>query len=311
MVDIILEDTEPPVFEISMFEDEPSHTQTIRNVCHYIHNHLDQDLNLEELAKYAGISPFHFHRIFNRLVGETVKAHIRRLRLEKAAYKLKTREESILDIALEAGYETHETFTRAFRKSFKLNPSAYRKRYQLRDTPDDFPEELKRLMDPNQIRVERVPDLTMAFMRMSGPYTLCPEPLQPNSPWRVLQKALHLRGLYQPSPTFLGICLDDPEITPEHKIRFDACITVPRDCSLKEDSFLRLGRYDGGWFIVVPHTGPFLELTPTYEYMLYHWLPKSDYRMINRPPMEIYLDPFADTDESPIIELYFPIEKPE
>lgn len=85
---------------------------------------LDQELDLEALAKRFGYSVFHFHRLFKENVGETPRQYVQRLRLEKAAYKLMISAESILDISLATGFKNHETFARAFRKRFACTPSS-------------------------------------------------------------------------------------------------------------------------------------------------------------------------------------------
>ncbi|MGQ0604195.1 MAG: helix-turn-helix domain-containing protein, partial [Anaerolineales bacterium] len=69
----------------------------------HIQTHLDAELPLEALAERAGFSPYHFHRTFTYFVGEPVKEYIRRLRLERGAYRLKISADSVLEIALEAG----------------------------------------------------------------------------------------------------------------------------------------------------------------------------------------------------------------
>ena len=61
-----------------------SYQQRILRVLTYIKNHLDEPLDLPQLADIAYFSPHHFHRIFSELVGETVKEHVRRLKLERA-----------------------------------------------------------------------------------------------------------------------------------------------------------------------------------------------------------------------------------
>ena len=95
----------------------------------HIQEHVDEDLSLAALARVAHFSPYHFHRIFRGMVGESVKTHIRRLRLERAALHLKTTRRPVTRLAFEAGYETHESFTRAFRDMFGVAPSVYRRRH--------------------------------------------------------------------------------------------------------------------------------------------------------------------------------------
>src|SRR5687768_15821101 len=92
----------------------------------FIQEHLDEDLSLERLARLAHFSPFHFHRLFRALVGEGVYEYVRRLRLERAAVLLKSTDRDVTAVAFDAGYETHEAFTRAFRRHFGLAPSRYR-----------------------------------------------------------------------------------------------------------------------------------------------------------------------------------------
>src|SRR5687768_14313924 len=84
----------------------------------------DGDVSLEAMA---GWSAFHFHRSFRRIVGETPKQYMLRLRLERAAARLATGSEPVVSIAADAGFASHEVFTRAFRRRFGLTPSAYRR----------------------------------------------------------------------------------------------------------------------------------------------------------------------------------------
>src|SRR5688572_9232301 len=92
-----------------------------------VQSNLDQEISLESLARQYGYSPFHFHRFFSNVVGETPKQHIDRLRLERAAYKLAITGETVLEIALSVGFKNHETFSRAFKRAFGYSPSGYRR----------------------------------------------------------------------------------------------------------------------------------------------------------------------------------------
>jgi AraC-like DNA-binding protein len=108
------------------FSADEKYQQPLISTLVYIQTHLGDDLPLDELARRAGFSPYHFHRIFTEFVGEPVKEHIRRLRLERGAYRLKISQDLVLQIALEAGFKTHESFTRAFARKFGVNPSHFR-----------------------------------------------------------------------------------------------------------------------------------------------------------------------------------------
>lgn len=94
----------------------------------HIHASLDEALDSAALGQRARLAPLHFHRIFRGLVGETPLEMHRRLRLERAAWALVQTDRPVTDLAFEAGYETHESFTRAFAAAFGASPTEFRAR---------------------------------------------------------------------------------------------------------------------------------------------------------------------------------------
>jgi AraC family transcriptional regulator len=98
------------------------HEQRIEEAIGYIVANLDEPIDLRDLADHVCLSRFHFHRVFQALMGETVGDIVRRLRLERAAIRLRTSDTPITELAFEAGYATHEAFIRAFRAAFGCTP---------------------------------------------------------------------------------------------------------------------------------------------------------------------------------------------
>src|SRR5437763_4395204 len=115
-------------------QTEQAYRERVLRVLVYIQNYLDEALALDELAAVAHFSPYHFHRIFRGMVGESVMEHVRRLRLERVAHRLKSGDQPVTRIAFEAGYEAHEAFTRAFGALFGQSPSQFRAAH--REPPD-------------------------------------------------------------------------------------------------------------------------------------------------------------------------------
>jgi AraC family transcriptional regulator len=101
-----------------------------------IHGNLDGDLSLERLASAACLAPFHFHRIFTALHGETPHRYVTRLRLLRAATLLRSTDRPVLDIALSCGFESLGSFTTLFRRHLGAAPAAFRKK---RETPAGEP----------------------------------------------------------------------------------------------------------------------------------------------------------------------------
>ena len=99
----------------------------IKNALEYIDNHLDEDMSLEAIAEKFNFSPYYFHRIFSAIVGKTLAVHIRDRRLLLACIQLSASDRSVLDIGLEGGYGSAQSFSRAFKGAFGMSPTEYRK----------------------------------------------------------------------------------------------------------------------------------------------------------------------------------------
>jgi len=255
----------------------------------YIQQHLDDDLELEQLAAVAAFSHFHFHRIFRGLVGEPLKEHIRRLRLERAAGSLKRSGEPITQIALAAGFETHESFTRSFGAMFGISPSSYRAAH--RDAPESNPSTRSDEVpgydppaygDVPPVEVKDLAPMRLVFSRHVGPYS------EVGATWGRLMTWAGMRGLLGPGMMSIGIVYDDPDVTPPDKLRYDAAVTVNRPVE-PEGEF---GAMDlaGGSYAVVTHKGPYEELSKTYQRIYGGWLPQSGYSLRDVPAFEQYLN---------------------
>lgn len=93
----------------------------------YIETHLEEEITLDALARQAGLSKYHFHRLFRREMGEPVQQYIRRRRMEQAAAQLAETGRPILEIALDCRYASQEAFSRAFQRMYTLTPGKYRR----------------------------------------------------------------------------------------------------------------------------------------------------------------------------------------
>ena len=102
------------------------YSDCIEDVMRYIREHIGDPLDRETLAAVAGFSVPHFHRVFTAHVGESAIGYVRRLRLERAARKLRMGAVDITEVALAAGYDTHAAFSKAFKQQFGLSPSEFR-----------------------------------------------------------------------------------------------------------------------------------------------------------------------------------------
>jgi AraC family transcriptional regulator len=98
----------------------------VQDVLRYIREHIHEPLDRETLASVAGFSIPHFHRVFTAHVGESAISYVRRLRLERAARKLRMGAVDIIEVALTAGYDSHAAFSKAFKQQFGMSPREFR-----------------------------------------------------------------------------------------------------------------------------------------------------------------------------------------
>jgi AraC family transcriptional regulator len=294
-------------------ETEQAYKERILRVLGHIHQHLDDALDLEELAAIAHFSPYHFHRVFRGMVGETLMEHVRRLRLERAAHRLKFTDQPVTRIAFDAGYEAHEAFTRAFGAMFGVAPSQYRLAHKpvftggatsgVHYDPDDRPIAFTPYSSggpPMDVRLETVAPMRVAFIRNVGPYC------DGGKAWMKLFGGAGPRGLAARSPKMLGVCHDDPDVTPADKIRYDACLVV--DGSVQPEGEVGIQEVGGGEYAVATHRGSYETLSKTYSQLYGEWLPASGREPRSSPPFEVYLNSPQNTAPADLVtEIYLPL----
>ncbi|QDU66718.1 AraC family transcriptional regulator [Engelhardtia mirabilis] len=298
-----MQQTQPTVTEPPARSDQ-DYAARIRRAQRLLEERLSEDLPLAEVAAAAGLSPFHFHRLFRGLVGEPVAAHVRRLRLERAAHRLEQTDADILSIALDVGYGSNEAFTRAFARQFGVAPSTYRAEgassggggdREGDGGGDDLP--------PIDVRLEPREPERVACVRHVGPYS------DVASAWKTLFK-WGWRHMIFGRPAMFALCHDDPEVTQPERCRYDACLVVKASARIAGPvSEIRL---PGGNFAVVRHRGPYDGLGQTYAALFARVASgpiDGEWRRLGDPPsLERYLnDPRKTAPEDLETEVWMPL----
>lgn len=269
-------------------------------------HHLDEPLTPQRLAGVAHLSTYHFHRIFSGLVGESLGEHVRRLRLERAAGELRRSERAVIDVALDAGYDAHEAFTRAFRAHFGMPPSLYRKASE----PIGFPpalcgvhygadEGVSRFVPlPEgshmvEVRIESLPPRRLVALAHRGTYQGIADK------FKQLRERGAAASMVGPSTGGIGIYYDDPESTPVDELRSHACITVDERAQKAPDGCDIL-TLEGGEYAIGVHRGSYASLGESYRWLFGQWLPTSGREPAHNPVHEQYLSG-PDTPEADLI----------
>ncbi len=309
----------------------------INRVMDYIEANLDGDLSLQTLARVANFSAFHFHRIFRSIVGETLYQFIQRRRIEKAASFLKSNPtKSITEIAFDCGFSGSATFARAFKEAFGISASQWRnlddrdksKMCKANSNTDqdqsktwkDAPSILHTMdlttgtqvwrcqMNKKEVTIEvrDMPQMHVAYIRHIGPYKGNASLFE--SLFGRLCGWAGPRDLIKPPETqFLCLYYDDPDITPEEKLRVDVCMTVPEHTAVDGEvsaATIEGGKYAVGCFELLP-----TEYEEAWATLLGHWLPQSGYQCDDKPCYERYLnDPKQHPEGRCVVEICVPVK---
>jgi AraC family transcriptional regulator len=274
----------------------------INGVLKHIEENLDQELNLEELARVAHYSSFHFQRMFKSIVGESPKQYITRLRLEEAAHIIVlSPEKSMIEVALHSGFKSLEAFSRSFKNYYKISPDNFRR----------SPESVK-------LKTIQHPDISNKFLdvRSAGLFTSWDQPVQnsleisigrrPDKKVVCLQTVLanvneieqnfkrikkwaEARELIGSGNEIFGMIKDYPVFTALDKCRYLTCISVTHQPDV--DGLISYMEIPQATYACFQTSGDLQNIIETISEVVNNWLPDSGYRVVHEPAIQI---PFND-----------------
>lgn len=284
----------------------------INRVHDYIDAHLAEPLDLAELAAVAHFSPWHFHRVFLGITGETLADCVRRRRLEAAARRLlATPPQPALRIALDVGFGSAEVFTRAFKTHFGMTPGAWRRggwrtwcdahQAQLRKLSQGlrksnqvvatlFDEDAWTRPDPATVQelqamhvdIRTLAPQRVAYLRYTGPFAGDGVART----WQRFVAWFLSAGLMRKPRTRYGVTQDNPEITPPERCRYDCCIAVDDD--VQPQGEIGVQTLAGGTYACAPFDGTAADIHGAWTRFYGQWLPASAWQAEDRAPLEIY-----------------------
>ena len=288
----------------------------IEAVLRHVRRHLDAPLPPAELARVACLSSHHFQRIFRGMVGESLAGHVRRMRLERAALRLRGGEATVLEVALDSGYTAHEPFTRAFRRHFGVTPTAFRERDRGARLPavangihftdadpvlPTAPAPMENVMLDVQVRT--LDPLRLAAIRHVGPYQAIGGAFERLMGWAFQ------RGLVGPGALTVGVYHDDPNVTSPDELRADAGVSVAADVQPDSSAGVSIVDVPRGEYAVGTLRGSYEQLPAAYDWLIGQWLPSSGREADDRPCLDVYRNSPMDTaPEDLVTEIYLPLK---
>ncbi|MFV0420344.1 MAG: GyrI-like domain-containing protein [Dysgonomonas sp.] len=302
------------------------YTARINRVMDYIGQNLDKPIDLSVMADIALFSPYHFHRIFTFIVGETPNNFLSRIKLERAAALLQDRpKESISEIAFQCGFGNVSSFSRAFKsyfgmsaKEFRLQDKAIFVKDGIRYSKNCKPisnigknkqqinsqfcsvEFNKIIIMDTKIEIKQMPELNLIYCRHMGAFNKI------GQAYEKLFKWAGARGLITPETKTVTVYHDDPAITTVDKVRQDASIIVEGNVKVEGEigkSIVPGGKYAVGHFEIKE-----TEFEEAWNTMC-SWLTESGYQPGDGSTYELYHNHYSeDVEFRFIVDICIPVK---
>jgi AraC family transcriptional regulator len=267
------------------------YAQRFEAVLAHIAANLAGDLSVETLARLANFSKFHFHRQFAAYVGMPVSRYVQLMRLQVSARRLAASHEPypVLDAALDAGFDSPEAFSRAFKRAFGLSPSAFRRRPSWHVWSANFVVPYLSRKLTMQVKIVDFAQTRVAALEHIGPPGLVNASVQKFIAWRK-------HSGQSPSSSYraFGIPHNNPDTVPEDEFRFDICGEITKPVAPNAYG-VRETVIPGGRCAVVRHTGSTDHIGETIYPIYRDWLPSSAEELRDHPLFFHYVSVCLET----------------
>lgn len=269
----------------------------LKRVIAYIYDHLDDEIDLQKLADIACMSPYHWHRVYHAVRGETITSTVKRLRLHRSAGYLAHSDMPVEEVAQRSGYPNLQSFTRIFKSVYGMPPAQYRKNGGHRRFSNASPERAQTMYE---VEFRTIPAMTAATIKHSGSY------MEVGKAFDTLFGWLGARNLMNDMTRTIGIYYDDPDSVPEVELR--ACAGVVLSSSPELEAPVEYTNIDGGNYAVLQHRGAYAEMKSAYQWFYGTWLTQSDREAADAPCFEEYLNNPRDTAPQDLLtNIYMPL----
>lgn len=275
----------------------------------FIDAHLDEDLSVAAVSDVAAFSPHQFQRQFSSLFGVSLGRYVRHARLKRAAYRLAFRDgHSVLEIALDSGFEGPEAFSRAFRRHFDQSPTDFRraprwKPWRAAQTPlvQARSQTMSQTFTHTDVRILDFPETPVAIMSHTGDPAAIGDTIRRFIAWR---KAAGLSP--KVAATFNVFHPDPDEASPQVR-RVDLCAAVNRAISPNHPDVVA-GVIPAGRCAVLRQVGDSDDLSAAANWLYGQWLPDSGQDLRDFPMFAQRVSLFPDVAEhEAITDLFLPI----
>lgn len=281
-------------------QQQLTYRKRIDRVVNYIYDHLDEPIDLQHLADVACMSPFHWHRVYRAIQGETIAATVKRLRLHRAAGQLAHSKISIEDIATCAGYSTLAAFTRAFSREYGQPPAHYRRAgsHALLQAAIE-----QGVADLHPVEIKQIGPMKVVGQAHHGDYMGIGRVFDRVFGW------VGQAGLLPNLQHSMAIYYDDPECVAESELRaFAGAVFLDDVTDISQDMTCR--EIEGGRYAVLRYRGPYADMAAAYRWLFGTWLATNGFELRDAPCVENYLNNPREVAPAELLtDIYMPLAK--
>lgn len=265
---------------------EPEYRERINRIIKVIIRNPGGEWTTESLADIAGISAFHFHRIFRALTGETMFSFLQRRRLIYAVELIQEGDFTLTEVALECGFDSGSSLSRAFRKYLHCSPTQFRKQPCVPLLPQTRTHSLARtaakveickMHSQTAIVVERKGLIDQNFNQAA------------TDAFRLLVEEIKRVNCRSALGESIGMCPDEANLVPDAEARYQAGFLYKGELPEMNEEVRRVKIPGGKWAVSI-HQGSYETLWQHWNWLYRDWLPSSGKSLRNTAPFEIYLN---------------------
>ena len=274
------------------------HQERINEVLFHIHQDVQHNFSVEALALHVAMSPFHFNRVFKEIVGESVHAYIKRVKLEHAANCLIFNPDITITQAMQdVGFSSNASFSGAFKEYFGVTPTKWREIDRANET-----KELAFADKPLHVSLSRMPSYDVAYVRHKG------YDRSIRMAWLKLQAfALH-QGIDFSKQTMIGLHHSNPRFVEPSLCHYVACLVLPHGKKFYRSGEVGIMRIPQTFCAVFDLSGVYGDLKHYMDVIYHVWLPKSPYEKVALPSFALYhKNHFVEVNETFELQFCIPV----
>lgn len=252
----------------------------------FIELNFNKEISIDQITAIAFYSYRNINRIYKSVYQESIGSFIQRLRIEYAAKKVLYSKKSITEIGFESGYSDLQAFNKAFKSVYGVSPRSF-KRISEQKLKTFVMNNGGKIADRElNFEIETFPAWRCLYVSCTGVHNLT----KIETHWEDIIEFAFGRGLLSDDTQYVGEILDDEEITPKQKCRYNCLISFPENLEVEPLAFPKVKTMPHQKYATFLFKGRYQHMESFYQLIYSEWLFNNPYEIEDKPVLEVYLN---------------------